>query len=391
MHLGLALHRYGVPAHRLEEALDQVARRFGVASHFLSAPTYIMASFGDAGSQQVFVARANQGEMNLEKLSRLDALTHEVIRGSVTPHAAYHQVDAIIAAPRRFHGVPLVASYALASAAVARLFDGGWREIAVAAVIGTGIGLFAALAARAPPLGRIFELVAAVLSALLAAMAARYVGGLAPPIATLAGLIVLVPGMVLTTAMTELATGHLVSGTSRLMAAAMTFLKLGFGAVLGAHVSGLLWGAVPLAATTEAPGWTLWPALLLAALALAIILQAPPRQLGWVLANAALGYAASRVAMGAAGGEVGPFAAAFLVTAAGNVYARVLDRAATVIQAPATLLLVPGSIGYRSVAALLDRNPLTGLQTAFSMGLAAIGLVSGILLANLLLPARKIL
>ena len=58
---------------------------------------------------------------------------------------------------------------------------------------------------------------------------------------------------------------------------------------------------------------------------------------------------------------------------------------------PAILLLVPGSVGYRSVSALLERNVVTGVEIAFSVVLTAIALVAGVLLANVLLPARRVL
>jgi uncharacterized membrane protein YjjP (DUF1212 family) len=44
--MGKALHRYGVPAHRLEEMLFLLAARFGITGQFLSTPAAIFASFG---------------------------------------------------------------------------------------------------------------------------------------------------------------------------------------------------------------------------------------------------------------------------------------------------------------------------------------------------------
>ena len=43
--------------------------------------------------------------------------------------------------------------------------------------------------------------------------------------------------------------------------------------------------------------------------------------------------------------------------------------------------LVPGSIGYRSLTALLAEEVVPGIQTAFRMLLVAASLVAGILLA----------
>ena len=388
MHLGVALHRYGVPAHQLEDILSQVTRRFGVPSHFLSTPTSITASFGTGAQTKLYMTRADQGEMNLEKLSLLDELSEQVIIGTLDPLLARSQIDTIHAAAGRYSGLEIMLCYGLASAAVGRLFGGGWVEVCVSALIGLSIGVLASLTAHFPTWARVFEMFAAMLAALLSAAAVPVLGPYAVHTATLAGVIILVPGMTVTTAMTELSTGNLVSGTSRLMGAAVGFMKLGFGAALGTQV-GKTWFGTQVDTPPHVPGWTAWPALVIAAMALAIILQARPRDVGWILLNACVGLAGSHLGIWAVGPELAPFLAAFLVTLGSNMHARVWHRAAAVTQVPATLLLVPGSVGFRSVFALLERNVLTGMEIGFSMALTAMALVAGILLANLVLPARR--
>jgi uncharacterized membrane protein YjjB (DUF3815 family) len=58
-------------------------------------------------------------------------------------------------------------------------------------------------------------------------------------LATLGGLIVLLPGLTLSAAMSELNAQHLVSGTARLTGAIMRFLVLMFGVALGSRVAQL--------------------------------------------------------------------------------------------------------------------------------------------------------
>jgi uncharacterized membrane protein YjjB (DUF3815 family) len=58
---------------------------------------------------------------------------------------------------------------------------------------------------------------------------------------------------------------------------------------------------------------------------------------------------------------------------------------------PGILLLVPGSIGFRSLASLLDREVVLGVETAFRMILMAVALVAGILVSNIIAPPRRTL
>ena len=76
--LGRALHRYGTPAHRLEEAMIVVSGQLGVESRFVSTPTAIFASFGPTEALRATIIRLDPGEVNLERLSRVDAITSDV-------------------------------------------------------------------------------------------------------------------------------------------------------------------------------------------------------------------------------------------------------------------------------------------------------------------------
>ncbi|MCB1055590.1 MAG: threonine/serine exporter family protein, partial [Acidobacteria bacterium] len=57
--LGRALHAYGCPAHRLEDALAQVSQRLGLEGQFFSTPTALFASFTVAGERSTSLSRVD--------------------------------------------------------------------------------------------------------------------------------------------------------------------------------------------------------------------------------------------------------------------------------------------------------------------------------------------
>jgi uncharacterized membrane protein YjjB (DUF3815 family) len=57
---------------------------------------------------------------------------------------------------------------------------------------------------------------------------------------------------------------------------------------------------------------------------------------------------------------------------------------------PGILLLVPGSVGFRSLTSLLERQAVAGIETAFSMILTAMALVAGLLIAGVIAPEPRI-
>ena len=80
---------------------------------------------------------------------------------------------------------------------------------------------------------------------------------------------------------------------------------------------------------------------------------------------------------------------AFALGAMSNVYARWLGRPAQVVQVPAVFLLVPGSLGFRGMSSLLDRDTMNGVETLFAMFVVAIAIVAGLLVANAVVPPRR--
>ncbi len=77
------------------------------------------------------------------------------------------------------------------------------------------------------------------------------------------------------------------------------------------------------------------------------------------------------------------------LTVASNWYARLLDRPAIITQVPEILLLVPGSVGFRALAALLDEEIISGVETTFKMIITAVALVAGTLIANIVAPPQR--
>lgn len=387
--LGAALHRYGTPSQHLEEALTAVSRRFGLDGQFFSLPTSIHVAFGQPGEQVVFLVRAQPGAENLERLALLDALLDGLATGSFDIAQAERELDRVLALPPRYKDSTTAIAFGVASACAARFFGGGLAEVAAALLIGLASGVIAWLAGRRPALGPLQDASSAAVGAFVAAAFAAWIAPVSVPVATLAGLIVLVPGLMLTTAMTELATRHLASGSARLTGAFALFLAIGFGTALGWEVAAAAFGPRLPVQPEPLPPWTLAAALAASAVAFGVILRAAPRDFPVILAAAVLAFSSGRLGAMLLGPELGAMLGACAIGAAANLYSRHRRRPATVPFVPGILVLVPGSLGFLSLAALLDHDVLGGLETAFRMAVVAMALVTGALIANALVPPRR--
>ncbi|MDQ3009845.1 MAG: threonine/serine exporter family protein [Acidobacteriota bacterium] len=124
-------------------------------------------------------------------------------------------------------------------------------------------------------------------------------------------------------------------------------------------------------------------------LAFTVLLRAHWRDAGWIIIAGALAVGGSKLGVHLVGPELGVFLGALTVGIASNWYSRLLDRPAIITQVPGILLLVPGSVGFRGLASLLDRQIVSGVDTTFKMILTAMALVAGTLIANIVAPSRR--
>ena len=390
LRLARALHAYGYSAARLEDILAATADRLGLTGHrFFSMPTQIMAAFGPEDRQRTHLLRVEPGEVNLGKVAALEQVSLDVAQGRASPEEGMARIERIVAAPSPYGPAIVTLAHGILSGTVCQFLGGGWREIVVATLLGLGLGLLAIYAASHARVSRVFEPLAAFLLSTTAIGLARLVGPMSVFVATLAGLIVLMPGLLLTTAITELATRHLASGTLRLSSAFMTLLGIVFGVALGTRVGALLFGEPASALPSTLPGVAPYVAVVLAAASSVVILRADLRDAPWIVAVGVFGVLAGRFGAAKLGLELGMFVASFGVAMASAAYERWKNRPAPVVLVPGILLLVPGSIGYLSMSSLAQRNTVAGIDTAFSMVLTAVSLVAGLLIAGILVPEPK--
>src|SRR5262249_39786516 len=201
-------------------------------------------------------------------------------------------------------------------------------------LIGFVIGLLLLVAEKFQPLGKVFESVAAFVASTLAVLLSFAFGAYAVSNATLAGLIVLMPGLTLTVAMIELSTQNLSSGTARLSGAFVIFLGMGFGVAVGDTVSHAIFGAPRIARAASLPAWTEVIALAAMPLAFTVLLRAKGRDAIWIVIAGALAVGGGNLGGRLLGPELGVFLGALIVGIASNWYSRLLDHPAIITQVP---------------------------------------------------------
>lgn len=388
------LHRHGTPSHRLERVMAQVSLSLGVKGVFLYTPTALIVSLDDGSGEQTYLRRVDGGPVDADKLWRFDDILEQLEDGKIDVAEARARLEVAAEAKPIYNGAVTVLACVLSCAAVAVLFGGGVWELGLAGFWGGVVALLELVVSRRKWERGTFEpLAGAIVGAGSLTMAMSW-----QPfdyhLTTLAALIVLLPGLSLTIALTELAVGHLSAGVARLAGAGVTLLTLVMGVAMGWHVSRLLY-AVPPGLDREPgsslPTWATWLAIAVAPATFSILFRVRVSQWPIIYAVSVGGVLVHNATAASMSAEVAAFAGALAVGCSSNLYARWRDRPALIPSTPGIIILVPGSLGYRSLTALLERHTVEGVAFAFSTMLIAASLVGGLLAAGVLVPPRRLL
>jgi uncharacterized membrane protein YjjP (DUF1212 family) len=400
LELARRLHQYGTSAPRLEMAIAGAAQRLGLSADVWSSPTAIIISFADLAQGEEGVAQTTQvmrlapGEVNLERLCQADDIADRAIAGELGLREGFRLLRELGRPDTRREKIGSIASYGLSAASIAALFlHSSWVDLVVAGVIGVIIGCITLLAASRPQLAVASDAISALVATTVAIVVSAFVVPLAIKSVVLASLIILVPGMSLTTAVREISSQHLVSGMARMGGAMSTLLKLTFGTIAATQLCAAVGITARDFALPALPTWTDYPALLVAAVAFAILFRAARRDWPVVIVAVVVGYLATRwggaISGSLPGAPVGVFLGGLLLGALANVYARFAHRPGAVIREPGILLLVPGSVGFRSVSFLLERDTTLSVDTGLLLVTLLVSLVAGLMFGDLLVSPRR--
>jgi uncharacterized membrane protein YjjP (DUF1212 family) len=391
--LGSALMSVGCPTHRVEELLLTVAKTEGHTVDVFAVPTGLFVGLrtpqGEASLTTL--VRVNEWSLDLEKLTALDALFDEVKAGTRTiPEARLRIREVLQRRPVWGPGVELLASVASSSGA-AITFGGGWTDALMAAVGSSLVWLVMKTAARDPG-ARVLE---TFFGGFIAAMAA-WVSTLIWPghsrdVLVLSIIIPLLPGLTLTTGLSELTYRNLVAGTARLMHAAITLLSLAFGIAMVVGLENAL-GLHSAPAQPLAPlGWGFQVlALVVAGGGFGVLLGLGPDKLVIAIGSGVAVWLITTLTRPLPGAHAA-FTNAFALAVGANLSARLSGRPSQLYLMPGMLLLVPGALSFRSLDTLLSGDAVSGLGGLADVTLIAGALVMGLIVANVAVPPRKVL
>ncbi|KAI8598132.1 hypothetical protein EDD21DRAFT_309838 [Dissophora ornata] len=367
---------YGAPSHRIEETCALLARKMDVDASFALLPGLMTISFSDpeTHTSDTRHLRCTQG-MDMYKLSKVYTIARGVLYGEGVEEAN-KALELVTAEPGYYPVWVTVMSWMFAAAFVAPLaFNGSWLDTLLAGFTGLLVGLLGLVAAKFPVYGNVFEMTSSIVVGFITKAFGDRVCFSA---SALAGVVILLPGLLLTQSIMELASRNIVSGAVRMFYALMYAFFLGFGLSLGAELwdfVSFLWSRY-ISCENGVGDWWMFFILPAFSISLNIVFNAHPSQWFGMTLVTAVGYTVSYFMT--AGTQVTPTVAAFAVGVVGQAYGRLTGKLSYVPLLSGVLLLVPGSVGVRGVLAIIGSDPSQGFQFALRMVNISVSITLGI-------------
>lgn len=380
--VGVAMIDAGYSVETVHQVLIEISRANGLPqSDVLVFPNGLITSARSEGDHRTGAIVGGDQPLLLSQIDEVQRAADAARTGLLDPASVITKIERIRQMTPTYGWPIRVVGYTFLSAALAVLLGASWPGVALSAALGVVTGGALLVSDRLPRrYGALITVGVAFADSLVVFLLLQAGWGSGIVAALLAPLVVLLPGVLLTTATLELATGQMISGAGRLAAGGMQLVLLGAGIVTAGAVAGVPdfdFSENPDALGPLAP----WVAVAVFGVGIWVHRSAPRRSLGWILFVLYVAYSAQVVGGLLLGGVLSAFVGALVVIPVTALVARLPSGpAALVTFTPAFWLLVPGAIGLVGVADLLggDAGAGSSLLVALSTMVAiSLGVLAG--------------
>lgn len=361
-------------------------------AQFIVLPNLMMASIDPNRPAHLMSRDLAADHLRLDQVIKVMALARQAQNGRIGPEEAVRRLHEIERSKLHTSILVQVIGAVIMTFGMALLFRPEDATIPLYLGLGALVGFTQAMAAKVPGLSTIMPVVIAFLASVIAFLVTGSKYDAAPIEALIPALTILLPGALLTMAAVDLASGEVVSGSSRFMEGMLQLALLAFGIFAAAS----LLGVQPSTSETAGsgfPSWAPWVGVLVFAAGVAIRESAPRQMLPWLLLVLYVAHGSQLL------GDLffGPILSGFVGTLVVVPLVQFLERfrstpPAFALFLPAFLMLVPGALGLLGVSELASAqatNEIGGIVSALSAVLSiALGILVGTRIMRVIKAAR---
>ena len=378
--LGAAMAGANYPVTMVRSVMEQTARAYGLDHEFLALPNYVQV--GSASGEGIYIANPDF-TVRYDQSFPLATLVARAPSGAVSPEEGIAELERIRHLDKRFPVWITILGYAVQSVGLALILQPTPWSLYGAAFLGLLVGALRVIGRRNEAIGYMLPTLCAFLVALIVFTFENrwHVGtdslrALAAPLATF------LPGAAITLAVIELATHHVVSGASRLVAGFMQIAQLAFGILIAAQIAGIADTDLVTTQVNRLGPWAPFVGVLVYGFGIWLNFAPSTKFLPWMVLMLYIAYGGQWIGNAVLGSYASGFGGGLtLILFALAISHRPNTPPTMSLVVPGFWLLVPGSLGFMGVTQLLGTHS-TAVFTAtlISMMSIAVGVQTGLLL-----------
>jgi uncharacterized membrane protein YjjP (DUF1212 family) len=377
----------GGPTSRLEDILIRIGSHFDRETEVFATPTGVFVTLSDSvtsADPTTALARIRETGTNLGQLCDLEQLISALEGGRLT----VKQATAALRDPQRGFYSRAVTGGAAFLAGIVASFVNYERPLAalVSGMITAAIWFLVNHVLKRQVANPIFsDFTGAFLNLVLAALAHAFIAPLAIEAYAIGGIVLLVPGLALTTAIAELAEQNLVSGTAKFMQATIALLALGLAYLLfqqisfSLHLIGVLQPVAPKHSTL----WVSALGVVLNIGCFGVIFKVPPRMLLWSTLTGLAGWVALNALKETGAASAGPYLGAVAVGVVSLAFGKIFRLPSQVFSVPGIVAMLPGMLALSSFRYFAAGDQDSGLAFTFEVAITAVSIVFGLMTARM--------
>ncbi len=382
--LGKALHRYGVHSYRIETFLRQVSKRQNITGTFMDLPTSISYTFYEDNNQNTYsyVKRVEPGVFNLGALANTVAVANDLLDNKITIDEAKNKLSSIRNQSNNYNLFFQIFSFGIASSSFSLLMGTNWVSFVASFFVGLIIGFITHFARKS-------NYITSTLESLASFTATIIIGLLSVPFpdinispTILSSIIIFIPGLSITTALEEITSKSLVSGTAKLADSIISLFKQFFGVILGLNLLPLLINVEHHDTINNIPKWISLCAIPLFSLTLIPLFNVRKKDVIYSILISSLSFATIFL-LSPLGILLSTFLATIITVMMSTIAKKITKTPRIVFMTQGIITLVPGSktfIGLSSI--FLETTTHNSSNMAEQVTFILMGIIGGLIFSG---------
>ena len=389
--LGRALTASGISVVDITSILERIASAYNAKAEILVFPTMLLLKLGEHESAPLNVANQKPGLLPLNQVSEIYELIYKAEAGQISPTEGKKCLRSILLEKHQFGPLGILVGYILFSMGIGMLLQPTPEQLIVSGVLGAIVGILLIFGRGRTRFLLILPVVAAFIVSSIFIWGVK-TGLLTGSVAMLMpALAYFLPGATLTTGMFELAYGEIISGASRVVyGTAILFLIL-FGVLVGIQITGISQQNFLVANSMNALGW--WApylGVLIFGVGMYLFMSIRNKDLPWVILILYIAFFGQQAGNYLIGGFFGAFSGSLLMAISGTIIERRDHKTPSFVSImPAFWILVPGSLGFMSLATFISQSYIAAITDAVMVAMTIVAISLGLLLGAVITEPLK--